>query len=185
MKYLIGLVVTILVILFVIIRLLVGGGAPSPAVQAVDLSKLASTDSTVRFAISNPTQSAQTHREIQITVGRDLTDFELYKGYDNSVISSKTYAMNETSYADFLRGLDLSGQFTNGNNDPALKDGRGYCALGNRYTYEIIDEAGNVKQHYWSTDCNQKTFRGNADAVQQLFKLQVPDYDKLTAGVDY
>jgi hypothetical protein len=185
MRYLIGLIITIGVILFVIIRLLVGGGTPAPTVRAADLTKLATSDSVVRFTVQTPIQASQNHYEIQITVGRNLTDFVLYKGYDQAVVRTKTYPMTETAYADFLHGLEISGNYTKGNTDAALKDERGYCALGDRYIYEIIDEAGDVAQHYWSTSCGQKTFHGDADVVQQLFQRQVPDYETLTKDIDY
>ncbi|CAN5382533.1 hypothetical protein BH09PAT4_BH09PAT4_07890 [soil metagenome] len=184
MRYLIGLLVTIAVIIFVIIRLL-SGGSSTPSGQTQALASLATTDSVVRLTISNPVQASEKHREVRITVGRDLTDFALYKGYDESLVRTKTYSMNEASFANFLRALDLSGNYTKGNDDPALKDERGYCGLGDRYVYEILDGDGNVKQHYWSTSCGQKTFKGRADTVQTLFKKQVPDYFELTSDVEF
>lgn len=182
MRYLIGLLVAIAVIIFIIIRLLTGGGSPAP--KATDLVGLADTDSVVRMTLSNPVQAASTHREIQITVGRDATDFVLYKGYNGDVVRSKTYDMNQASYSDFLHALEISGHFTKGNDDPAFADEHGYCATGDRYVYEIIDGDGTVKQHYWSTGCGPKTFRGDADTVQKLFQLQVPDYFDLTGDVE-
>jgi len=171
------------VIIFIIIRLLTGG-SPAPGTQNSDLVSLADTDAVVRMTVSNPVQAAETHREIQITVGQNSTDFVLYRGYEGDVVRSKTYEMNQASYSDFLHALQISGDYTNGNDDPALVDEHGYCAIGDRYTYEIIDGDGNVDQHYWSTDCGPKTFRGDADTVQKLFQLQVPDYFDLTADVE-
>jgi len=184
MRYLIGLLITIAVIIFIIIRLLAGGGSPPSGVHNSDLVSLADTDSVVRMTVSNPVQAAETHREIQITVGQDSTDFVLYRGYDGSVVRSKSYEMNKASYSDFLHALQVSGNYTKGNDDPALADEHGYCATGDRYTYEIIDGDGNVDQHYWSTDCGSKTFGGDADTVQKLFQLQVPDYFDLTGDVE-
>jgi hypothetical protein len=184
MRYLIGLLVTIAVIIFIIIRLLSGGGSPAPGAKPSDLVSLADTDSTVRLTLSNPVQAASTHREIQISVGREATDFVLYKGYSGDVVRSKTYDMNRAAYSDFLHALQVSGQYTKGNDDPAFADEHGYCATGDRYVYEIIDGDGNVSQHYWSTTCGQKTFRGNEDNVQKLFQLQVPDYFELTSDVE-
>lgn len=185
MRYLIGLAVAIAVIIFIIIRLLSGGGSSAPGSGATDLLGLADTDSVVRLTISNPVQAASTHREIQITVGREATDFTLYKGYDGDVIRTKSYDMNEASYSDFLHALQVSGNYTKGNDDPAFADEHGYCATGDRYVYEIIDADGNVDQHYWSTSCGPKTFRGDADEVQKLFQLQVPDYFELTTDVEF
>ena len=185
MRYLIGLLITIAVIIFIIIRLLSGGGSPTPGTDVTNLVSLANTDSVVRLTISNPVQAAATHREVQITVGQDSTDFILFRGYDGDVVRSKSYETNQAGYSDFLHALQVSGQYTKGNNDPAFVNEHGYCAVGDRYVYEIIDGDGNVDQHYWSTSCGQKTFRGDADTVQRLFQLQVPDYFELTSDVDF
>jgi hypothetical protein len=184
MRYLIGLLITIAVIIFIIIRLLAGGGGDN-APKAQQLAELAATDTKVRLTIENPVQATETHREIEITVGRNSADFVLYRGYENDTIRSKTYGMNETSYADFLRSLQLSGKYTEGSNDASLRDERGYCATGTRYVYEIIDENNSVTQHYWSTSCGPKTFGGDAEVVQNLFQLQVPDYFDLIEDVAF
>lgn len=183
MKFLIGLVVAIAVIIFIIIKLLSGGGgqAPQPKPQ---LESYAGTDTTMRMTIENPTQSPQTHREIQITVGNDDASLVVYKGYQQDVVRSKSYPMDTAAYRDFLRGLRLTGHYTDGNDNPDLRDEHGYCATGDRYVYEIIDGDGNAIQHYWSTSCGIKTFKGNINAVQELFQKQIPAYDDLTDDVD-
>ena len=170
------------VIIFIIIKLLTGTSAP--AKQAASLASYANTATEVRLTISNPVQAPVNHREIQITVGRDIAHFTLYKVYDQDIVRTKTYATGEEAYRNFLRSLELSGQYTKGNDDPAKKDEHGYCALGERYVYEIIDAEGTVKQHYWSTSCGPKTFGGNIAAVQDLFIAQIPDYDELTRDVE-
>ena len=181
-RYIVGLLVIIVVIIFIIIRLLSGGGAPTPK-QTV-LEDYANSDTTMRFVIESPTQSAKAHREIEIVVGKDNAALTVYKGYDGEEVRSKSYPMSVAAYADFLRGLRLSGHYTSGNSADSMKDERGYCALGDTYVYEIVDPSGNATQHFWSTDCGTKTFQGNAEIVQQMFKNEIPDYDTLTEDVN-
>lgn len=183
MRYLIGLLVIIAVMIFIIIRLLAGGSSgPEPLPR--DLTSYANTSTVVRMTIDNPVQATSAHRVIQITVGRDATDFTLFQGYERSVLNQKTYPMTTTAYAAFLRSLQFSGRFNDGNDDPALKDERGYCALGDRYVFEIIDDSGEVLQHFWATSCGEKTFKGEEEVVESLFMAQVPDYDTLVSDVE-
>jgi hypothetical protein len=182
MKYLIGLLIAIVVIIFIIIKLLTGGGG-GVVQKPAPLSDYADTDTTMRYTVQNPTQATETHREIQITVGQDSSEIVIYKGYNGSVLSRKTYPMTEAAYRDFLRGLMISGDYTNGNPDKALRDESGYCAAGDRFVYEIVDGSGDVKQHFWSTSCGEKTFRGNIPIVQSMFQQQIPDYDTLTENI--
>ena len=183
MRYLIGLLITIAVIIFIIIRLL-SGGSDTPGQPVPELADYASTDTVVRMIVANSVQAIDMHRRVEITVGRDSAEFVLFRGYDGEELNSKRYGMNEQAYESFLRALDISGRYTEGNPDPDLEDERGYCAIGSRYVFEIVDGDGEVIQHYWSTSCGPKTFDGDTDTVRQLFELQIPDYDDLLDDVD-
>lgn len=139
----------------------------------------------MRMVIETPTQSPQTRRKVEIVVGNDQATLNIYRGYDGDVITSKSYGMSEAAYAVFLRGLRISGHYTEGNNDPAQRDEHGYCPLGDTYVYEIVKGDGSVVQHYWSTTCGAKTFGGNAALVQQLFENEIPDYETLTGDIQF
>lgn len=180
MKYLIGLLIALGLIIFIIVKFVFGGGTPPPP----PLSSYYDTGTEVRMIIKNPTQASSKHEEIQITVGRRLATLTIFRGYQYSIIKTKSFLMNDASYRDFLRGLQISGQFMKGDTKAKYRDDSGYCALGLHYVYEIVDPVGNVTQKLWSTSCGVKTFGGDADTVQQLFKLQIPNYDNLTEDVD-
>jgi hypothetical protein len=191
MKYLIGLILSILVILFIIIKLLSGGGGGNGAntsitqTQPKSLADYADTDVTVRYTIDNPVQAPATHRDIIITVGRDSADLTVTKGYDGEVIKHKAYPNSENSYANFLMALDRSAKFTKGKDDPSLRDGRGYCATRDRFIYEIVAADGSLIQHFWSTSCRTATFEGDNGITRDLFISQIPDFDALTLNVSY
>jgi hypothetical protein len=175
MRYLIGLVIFILLIIFLIIKLLSGGS--HKAALPPSLVSYADTATTVRYIIDNPVQAPQNHRDIVIEVGSSSTDFKITKGYDGEVIKQQSFPMSNSAYAAFLLSLQHSGGYTLGNTDTALQDERGYCATGNRYSYDVVGGDGSRIQHFWSTSCGPKTFKGVADIVRQLFEAQVPNFD--------
>jgi hypothetical protein len=183
MRYLIGLLLAIFVIIFVIIKLLSGGGSDTPKNAPPQLSSYANTDTTVRYVIDNPVQSNDGHRDVIVSVGRDQATLTITKGYQGKVISSKSYANNENSYRNFLMALDRTAGFSLGEDSDKLKDERGFCATGERYSYDVVDGSGSAIQHFWSTSCKQKTYKGNPGVTAELFELQIPDYDTLTGDV--
>lgn len=184
MRYLIGLVITILVILFIIVRLL-GGGGNEPAKIPQKLADYGTTSTTVRYVMDTAITAPETHRRVEIVVGRDDAVINVQKGYDGEIIRSRSYDMTVSGYTNFLFALDRTGGYTKGNNDPSVRDERGYCALGNRFSYDIVGGSGTVLQHYWSTSCKEHTFRGDPGAVMRLFEGQIPDFNELTQDVNF
>lgn len=180
MRYFIGFLITIGLIVLLIILLVHGGGNKSKLPNSSKtLDSYAGTDATVRLTIDESIVAQQEHHAEQITVGRDQVTYEQITGYDGKVTKSQTYANTESSYSTFLHALDHAG-FTKGNTASNLKDERGYCPLGQRYIFELIDNGDDVER-FWSTNCSgPKSFLGNTSLNLQLFQKQVPDYNKLT-----
>jgi hypothetical protein len=139
----------------------------------------------VRYVIDNPVQAGDNHRDITIEVGNNAASITITKGYQNEAIKSESFPTSVEGYRTFLLALEHTADFTNGNNDEKLRDERGYCATGNRYSYDIVSGEGKQLQHYWSTTCKDKTFKGNADAASRLFRMQIPNFDDFVRGVDY
>lgn len=183
MKYLIGIVVAILIIIFVIIKLL-SGGSDQPMTKAQPLLHYANTNTLVRYTIDNPVQSNETHNDIIITVGKDQATLTVTQGYQGTVVRTQSYDNNQNAYANFLAALERTGGYTLGDTNKDTQDERGYCATGNRYSYDIVDGSGNLTQHLWATSCKQKTFKGSIDLVDRLFRDQIPDFNSLTNDVN-
>jgi hypothetical protein len=183
LRYIIGFLVAIGLIILLFVWIFSGGDDPGPAPnQTRRMVDYANTTTVVQFVDDYPVNANQTHRQTVTTIGRDAVTFVVESGYEGEVIRSQTYENNATSYANFLRALQLEG-YTNGDNNPALVDERGYCAHGRRFIFEIKDGARSI-QRYWSTSCgNIGSFKGDTTAVRDLFRRQVPDYNKLTSGV--
>lgn len=180
MKYFFAflLAVALIVVVFIlVIRGLTGGSRPSVQTELVDYAK---TQTVVRMVVSGRVNIDQEHRSASVVIGRTSNSIELVGGYQGNVLSSKTYASNESAYATFLRALDLQG-YTKGNDNPKLEDSRGQCPNGKVYSFQIITGSATV-QDFWTTSCGGGTFRGNTNVVRTLFREQIPDYREIVRG---
>lgn len=184
MRYFLGFLVAIglIVLVFILVIHSFTGGHKDKTPQT-SLVDYANTDTTMQYTLDGPLTSDQQHQGLRIMVGQDQTSIEIYQGYQNNVIKSKTYANNATSYAQFLRALQLL-NYTKGSKDPNKTDERGFCPDGNRYIFEIINDSNDI-QRYWTTSCGgQGNFGGDSAKVRALFRDQIPDYDDLTADLN-
>jgi len=176
MRYFIGLLASIGLIILVFILVLRGFGGNSTTTSENPLTDYANTDALVRLTVDGRIVSEQEHRAYQITVGRSEVRVETLKGYEYETIETRTYTNNQESYYSFLRALDLAG-YTKGAEDGENTDERGVCADGQRHIYEILSGTSEV-QRYWTTSCGGGTFKGEAPIVRQLFEKQVPTADR-------
>jgi hypothetical protein len=186
MRYIIGFLITIGLIILLIVSLAGGGNNGKQKVPSSQkpLDSYASTSALVRMTIDGPINAQQKHDQIRITVGKDSATYEHLNGYDGSVKEAHTYPNTEAAYDNFLHALSVVG-FTNGDNAPALRDERGQCPLENRYIYELIQGNADVFR-YWTSDCNKpRTYNGLQTTTRTLFEQQIPDYDKLTSNANF
>ncbi len=183
-RYIAAFLLAVGLIVLVIVLIVHGltSGPTTEAPTAMNLDSYSGTDTKVQLTIDSPVAADATHHDIIITVGNDESTMQVTRGYSGEVERQQSYPMNTVAYATFLHALAHNG-YTQGDNDPSLKDERGQCALGDRYIFEIIGGSGDTLQHYWYTSCGTGTFHGDAAAVRQLFRLQIPDYLKLTSNV--
>jgi len=181
MKYFIGFLAVIALVVFVFILVLKGFSGPPKPKDTINLLDYATSSTVVRVFVDGPVNADSLHQSYRITVGRDANVIEIMQGYKNEVVSAQTYSNNSDAYANFLRALQLL-NFTKGNPDPKLTDMRGFCPNGDRFSYEI-EASGREVQHYWNTSCGGGNFRGSSAQVRSLFQRQIPDFNKLTAGL--
>lgn len=179
MRYLLGFLATIGLLILILVLLLRGGDS-AVETKALNLADYARTDSVAQLTIDGPVTSNSTHEEVTIDVSSDEVVFSLYKGYEGELVNRQSYPNNTNAYTEFLYGLQHEG-FTKGNTDPAMKDERGVCPLGQTQVYSFENE-GKQLMRFWSTSCGTKTFHGKTGAVINLFQHQVPDYNKLISG---
>lgn len=178
MKYFIAFLASIALIIFVIVLIIRGfTGNDKKADLPTPLIDYANTSVQMQYTVAGPVTADQQRKALRITVGQDQTRIEKLEGYNETISNQKTYENNLAAYSEFLRALDIAG-YARGVDDASLKDERGYCPNGERYSFDIVD-GGNVKQHYWSTSCGKGgNFKGKPAQVITLFQKQIPDYGK-------
>ena len=185
MRYFVGFLVTIGLVVLVVILIMRGlSGGPKPAVQA-PLSDYASTSSTVQLTVAGPIVGDKQFQSYKIVVARDQTTIQTRQGYEGSIIDQRTYSNNQESYFNFLRALDFAG-FKKGDTKSPNKDERGACADGDRFVVQIKNGDSDV-QRFWTATCRgMGNFKGNIAGVRHLFDSQIPPVDlaKLTNSLN-
>ena len=179
MRYFIGFLITIGLIILLIVLLLGGGGGKSKTiVTPKTLASYATTDAQVSLTIDGPVNADQNHQQIQIIVDNGQATFQQIQGYNGQVVSSQSYNNTAASFYSFLRALEFA-NFTLGNSSSSLSDDRGYCPLGDRYIVELTQDGKNLER-YWATSCGGlKTYSGNLVLTVNLFEAQIPNYATL------
>ncbi len=177
MKYFLGFLVVIAMVIAVAVLIVKGFSGGSPAKTTKQLVDYANTDQVVKETIIGPLSTDDMHYTLRVTIGASQSVLEVLKGYDETVTQTFSYNNTETAYAEFLRAIDLSG-FTRGN--PKLNtDDRGVCTGGRRYVFEI-QRGDSTVQHFWTTTCGSGNFTGNLNNVSSLFMAQIPDFSKVS-----
>jgi hypothetical protein len=182
MRYFIGFLVTVGLVIILVILLFNGGGKSKVPHTTKTLTDYATTDSNVSMTIAGPINAVSVHREQRVTVDRNNVTFEQMTGYDGQVVDTQVFANTDSAYDAFLHALQHAG-FTRGNNSKALQDDVGFCSTGERYIFELNDD-GKRLQRYWSSSCGSpKTYQGSLNLTLTLFQAQVPNYSTLSTGV--
>jgi hypothetical protein len=184
MKFLIGFLVTIGLLIVVFVLIFRGAANNNETTPQTKLVDYANTSTVMQFTQKGPVQADQTFGEIRITVSDQEVAIETFQGYGGTLVTAKTYNNNTAAYADFLAALDRAG-YTHGNTDKALADDRGACATGSRFIMGIKNGDEDV-QRFWSSSCGKganPSFEGSTQIIVRLFHAQVPDYIKLTANL--
>lgn len=185
MKYIIGFLLTIGLLILLIVLLATGGSKTTKVPNtSKKLDSYANTSAVTRLTIDGPITNPQEHKATRITVGRDTTTYEQLQGYDGAIVNTQSFPNTQTSYLSFLRAIELAG-FTLGDTSANLKNDRGYCPLGNRYIFELEDNGKQIER-FWSASCSgAHSFKGSTNLNVTLFKRQVPSFNKLDDKSNY
>lgn len=142
----------------------------------IEISKYIKTDSQAVYTVRGRIVANEEHKGYRITVTKTSRKLEILSGYDNRVVSSKTFSNTEAAYEEFIYALQRAG-FSSLNND----DLRGICANGSLYTYEFSNEDKLLARQYSST-CGDKSLKNFHP--DNLFKTQIPEFSQLTSGIN-
>lgn len=187
MRYFFGFLVFLLLIVLGIIFIFRGGkDAPKPATNApviLPLPQYATTNAAVSMTLDGRVNGEDAHRAIRITVNRDARTVETIQGYSGRVIDSHSQPNNSDAYEVFLRSINNSGFMTRLKNAKVPDDSSGQCPAGFR-TIFILDKDTKPLSNLWTSDCGLGNFGGNLDLLQELFRMQITNYDDLTGSVE-
>ena len=122
-------------------------------------------------------------RAIRIIVNQNERRLEVLTGYEEAVESSTSLPNTQVAFENFLVALDRAGY--SAKQKTTIKDNRGVCPFGRRFTYELREYSQDLMSR-WNTSCSSKQgdFAGNGLTVRRLFELQITDYNSLVRGVN-
>lgn len=187
MKYLLGALGVILVTIFAVVIIVSRPNNDAPktetTAQQQALTNYATTEARAIFTTEGKLVGNEERREIRISVDRNERVLEILTGYDGVVVRTERFGNTTSAYEAFLAALDQAG-FTKARKLSATKEENGACPLGKHFTYELKQGENEIARH-WATTCGAKVgnFAGKRTTIDPLFEAQIPDYDKLVAGV--
>jgi hypothetical protein len=184
MKFILGALGIIFVVILAVVLIFRGGGNDRDIVgPRLDVSKEAREGVSAVFTTQGEVVGEDQRKAIRIIVNQDERRLEVLTGYEEAVERSSTFANTHAAFETFLVSIDQAG-FEN-RKPSAVEDERGACPLGKRYIYELREHSQELLR-LWNTSCGSKqgTFDGNSSTIRQLFEQQIPDYDKAVSNVD-
>lgn len=153
--------------------------------NTVDMASYASNPSAqVAMLIDGPINAAQKHNQVLVVANNYQTTIKVFKGYNDDTIFQKSFPATVSSFHVFLRALEYA-SYTNGSNNPNLRQASGYCPTENRYIF-TFSVNGKQRTRYWTTDCSNdpSTFKGNLPLTLQLFAAQVPGFNNIVSNLN-
>lgn len=147
------------------------------------LTDFDTTSSSLQLTYDGKIVAREDHRVVKISVSADRRVIEVLRGYDNSVITRKSYPNTLASYQTFIRAVNYEG-FADRKDNKLGDDERGICPEGRRTVTELFNN-DELRSRLWHATCSPRlgTLAGDARALFTLFKLQIPDYVELTRGL--
>lgn len=187
LRYILGFLVIVLIL--VVLGNLIFGGKKSTKETKADVTQTsfansAESNSAVTFVTAGVINGVDMHRQIRIIVNNTTRVLDIIDGYSGKVLSTQSYPNTQEAYREFLSALYTSG-YTKENPANTNPDVSGRCPLGTRFIY-MSAGIPNVPDELWTTNCKTVigTFGGDSSSVNQLFRLQIPDYAGQTANVN-
>lgn len=184
MRYILGVLGAILLLILVFVMIFRGGGSDTQTVvpAQIHLADYASKNSTVVYTTVGSVVGQESQRTIRIVVTPSERRLEVLSDYQQTVLSSQAFSNSTAAYEAFLSALD--GQGFTASKKSSVDDPQTICPTGQRYVYDLTEDGQEVSS-LWSVTCDRSgTFKGVPAVVQQLFQDQIPNYDDLVRNVD-
>lgn len=182
MKYVLGVLGVIFVVILVVALITRGGGSNRPIPKKLVVAEEAREGVSAVFTTQGRVVGEDQRRAVRIIINQNERRLEVLTGYGEAVEKAHSFSNTHAAFETFLVSLDYAG-FDNAQ-QPLAEDERGVCPLGRRYIYELREHSQNLLE-LWGTSCSSKqgSFAGNTTTVQKLFEQQIPEYRNLIRGV--
>ena len=173
---------------FVLILMLAFGRRPSSNTanpntkKTFTINDYAERDSKVVATFDGPINGDDAHRSIKISVSQESRTIDVIQGYEGKVIKTQTFTNNPDAYYDFIHALARVSFGRTRKTD--TQNEVGVCATGRRFVYEAYDNNERVART-WAATCNKGNSLATFESVNNLFRMQITDYDKVVSGVKY
>ncbi len=186
MRFIIGFVVTILLLILAVVLVIGGdnGDQNGNAPEDVTLSDyIDRSGSEVSYTVAGPIVAQENYREIRIIVTPSSRTVQIISGYDGTVTDGRDFGNTRNAYAEFLQALEQAG-FAEVNDNPSADGPEGVCPTGRRHSFVLRAEDETVRD-LWSVTCRgvRGSFAGQQGIIDRLFKAQIPDYNTIVRNV--
>lgn len=183
MKYFLGVLGVILLVIFVIVLALRGGddtSTPAPDVKALT-EYSAEPQSQATMTTGGAINAEENHRIVNVQVTASSRSVAITEGYNGKVISEETFPNTTDAFSAFLAGLEQVG-FSKVRSSKL--DFTSVCPTAKRYSY-VLSSNGEDVVNSWSATCERGTYGGQVTNTQNLFQAQIPNYSDIVNDVDF
>lgn len=182
MKYFLGLLGVLLLIIFILVLAFGGGSDTATQKDVKRLADYATEPATTAILTQGGAiNSVEDHRVIRVSVTDSVRRIEILEGYDGDVLKTKTYSNTTSAFRAFLAGLEQVGFSRERSTSASFES---VCPESRRFRYEL-DSNDETVINTWSASCEKGTFNGRTTSVQNLFEAQIPEYDDYTKNVNF
>lgn len=183
MRYIISIIAVIIFVVIAIIIIATSGSHAPANKPGVNLVNYNYPGTSVSQTTEGELVGEDQREAVRVTVTQSLVEVDILSGYEENITNTEKFANTPAGYEAFLQGLELAG-FIAGRTTTE-KYMLGVCPEGQIFTY-ILKSPTKTVTNYWGTSCDSGdgTFAGNASLVQQLFQMQVSNYQNFTESVN-
>ena len=186
-RYLALLFFGLVIVVLIVVLFFSNNSSQSTAQLNQKLNNFAAYSNTSAVAsveINGPISAPSTHNEVKISVSAAEVNFQVYQGYDGSVINNVTLPNSQNSYGAFLRSLYMNG-FDSTPKTNSVTSPVGICSSGDTYSFTLSLGTANIV-NAWQTNCSNDiyTYNGILQNTLSLFEQQVPDYSNYISNLN-
>ncbi len=129
-----------------------------------------------QLEVQGPVKGNEDFKSYKITITPSERRVQLIRGYDGVVTKEQSSANSQQAYEVFMRSI---GKLNfDSKTSGVTEDERGFCPMGRRYIYSILDESDMPLVRTWATSCGNSGNSKASGAVRLLFNEQIPEYAK-------